>query len=233
MLHSNWRDCDAWRKENLPMSSTSNEACKLFDVVLSQIVGLYENKQFNGLVESLNSLVNADSQFVLGNCLKLGIELLGSNALLNNQKFYEENFVLNTDASSFLITEREKLHVKAIQKLYRGCLPQACQLWEDILIENPTDMMAIRFAHSAYFYLGQSAQMRDSIARVIPFWQSKGNLPLNNYLYGMHAFGLAETNRIDQARENALKSLELEPRDAWASHALCHVNEYTSNSQNG
>ena len=53
---------------------------------------------------------------------------------------------------------------------------QACLTWEDILIENPTDMFALKMAHDSYFYLGYQAQIRDSIARVLPRW--KENIPL-------------------------------------------------------
>lgn len=49
----------------------------------------------------------------------------------------------------------------------------ACLTWEDILIEHPTDMFAVKMAHDSYFYLGYQAQMRDSIARVLPHWNEK------------------------------------------------------------
>lgn len=49
-------------------------------------------------------------------------------------------------------------------------LPKACDLWEQILQSHPTDLLALKFSHDTYFYLGYSIQMRDSIARVYPFW---------------------------------------------------------------
>lgn len=48
--------------------------------------------------------------------------------------------------------------------------PEACELWEQILRDHPTDMLALKFSHDAYFYLGYQEQMRDSAARVLPFW---------------------------------------------------------------
>lgn len=53
---------------------------------------------------------------------------------------------------------------------------QACLTWEDILTENPTDMFALKMAHDSYFYLGYQAQIRDSIARVLPRWNE--SMPL-------------------------------------------------------
>ena len=83
MMNENWRDCDAWRKQHLQMNTTSNEAAKLFDVSLSQLYGYYDNKQYEGLAASLNKMIETDPDFILGYCLKNGIELLGSNVLLN------------------------------------------------------------------------------------------------------------------------------------------------------
>ena len=51
MNNENWRDCDAWRQQNLSMNTTSNEACKLFDISLSQLMGYYDNQQYGGLKE--------------------------------------------------------------------------------------------------------------------------------------------------------------------------------------
>jgi len=43
-------------------------------------------------------------------------------------------------------------------------------------MENPYDVLALKFAHDSYFYLGFSAPMRDSLGRVFPQW--KGSEPL-------------------------------------------------------
>ena len=55
----------------------------------------------------------------------------------------------------------------------------ACNIWEDILAENPTDLFALKMAHDSYFYLGYQPQMRDSVARVFPHW--KPDMPLFRY----------------------------------------------------
>ena len=58
--------------------------------------------------------------------------------------------------------------------------PKACDLWEQILWDHPTDMLALKFSHDAYFYLGYQEQMRDSVARVYPFWTR--DTPLSRYM---------------------------------------------------
>ncbi len=91
--------------------------------------------------------------------------------------------------------------------------------------------MALKLAHSAYFYLGLKSQTRDSIARVLPYYSR--SIPLYNYLYGMYAFGLTQTNQLDQAVAYARKGLDLNRHDAWASHAISHVNEYSCDYKTG
>lgn len=57
--------------------------------------------------------------------------------------------------------------------------PKACDTWEDILVDHPTDMLALKFAHDGYFYMGAQTQMRDSVVRVLPHW--KPHMPLSRY----------------------------------------------------
>ena len=233
MTHENWRDCQAWRCENLPMNTSSNEACKLFDICLSQVLSFRENIQIGGLYHSLAQMVNSDEDFIIGKCLKMGLEMLGTNALLRSSTFKSQIDDLNLKAEKLkpTLTRRELMHVKAIEYLHRGALPDAVDLWEQILIEHPTDILALKFNHSCYFYLGWSTEMHQSIARVLPFY--KLSTPYYNYLYGMMAFGLAESNRFQQAKENALKGIDLNRFDAWAIHAYNHYNEYTGDWSTG
>ncbi len=50
-------------------------------------------------------------------------------------------------------------------------LQKACEVWEVILVDHPTDMLALKFAHDGFFYLGKQTEMRDSVARVLPHWK--------------------------------------------------------------
>lgn len=53
---------------------------------------------------------------------------------------------------------------------------RAVDVWEDILLDHPTDMTALKFAHDTYFYMGAQLPMRDSVIRVLPHW--KPHVPL-------------------------------------------------------
>jgi len=191
MFSVEWRDCAAWRDQGLPVSTTSNEACKLYDASLSQLTGYYESAQLGGFSASVDAMLSADPDFVLGQCFKLGVNLLGSDQLLNNKELASDYpNVLQATVDQLTksgLTRREQMHVRAVQLLHRGVLGSASDVYEEILLENPTDMMAIKFSQSCYFYLGESVRMRDSVARVIPAW--KKQTPLYSYLFGRRLCG--------------------------------------------
>ena len=72
-------------------------------------------------------------------------------------------------------------------------------MWEQILRDHPTDMLALKFSHDAYFYLGYQEQMRDSVARIYPFWTP--DVPLSRCVpAGNH------TCSVSQSLSSALKT---------------------------
>ncbi|XP_010767871.1 tetratricopeptide repeat protein 38 [Notothenia coriiceps] len=134
-------------------------------------------------------------------------------------------------ANSQEISPRERLHVKAMELFSHGNFPKACELWEDILIDHPTDMLALKFVQDAYFYMGAQLQLRDSVARVLPYW--KPHMPLFSYLNGMYSFGLMECRLYDQAEKVAMEGLAMAPGDAWSVHSVAHVYEMTAQVDKG
>jgi tetratricopeptide (TPR) repeat protein len=83
----------------------------------------------------------------------------------------------------------------------------------------------------AYFFLGLSLAIRDSVARVWPHWE-RGH-PLTSFVLGAYAFGLEEAGELGRAEETARQALELNPNDAWATHALAHVLETACRPEEG
>lgn len=49
----------------------------------------------------------------------------------------------------------------------------------------------------------------------------------------MQAFGLCETGSYEKASQMALRGLELNRNDAWATHANAHVFEMTTQPSQG
>lgn len=126
---------------------------------------------------------------------------------------------------------REARHLAAAKALAAGRTGRAAQLWEDILVDHPTDALALRFSQDAYFFLGESFAIRDSVARVLPAWD--GDNPLTSFVLGLYAFGLEEAGDLARAEQFGREALARNPRDAWAVHALAHVMETASRQEEG
>ncbi|XP_036862663.2 tetratricopeptide repeat protein 38 isoform X2 [Manis javanica] len=200
------RDCQAWKDAGLPLSTPSNEACRLFDATLTQYVKWTNDKSLGGIEGCLSKLKAADPTFVMGQVISNGLVLIGTGSSVKLDKELDLAVRTMVEISETQpLTPREQLHVSAVATFAKGNFPKACELWEQILCDHPTDMLALKFSHDAYFYLGYQEQMRDSVARVYPFW--KPDIPLSSYVKGIYSFGLMETNFYDQAEKMAKEML--------------------------
>nr|KAF6498388.1 tetratricopeptide repeat domain 38 [Rousettus aegyptiacus] len=174
----------------------------------------------------------ADPNFAMGHALSNGLVLIGTGSSVKLDKELDQA-VKNMVALSRTqpLTQREQLHVSAVEMFAKGNFPKACELWEQILWDHPTDMLALKFSHDAYFYLGYQEQMRDSVARIYPFWTPA--IPLSNYVKGIYSFGLMETNFYDQAEKLAREALSVNPADAWSVHTVAHIHEMKAEVRQG
>ncbi|XP_036862664.2 tetratricopeptide repeat protein 38 isoform X3 [Manis javanica] len=226
------RDCQAWKDAGLPLSTPSNEACRLFDATLTQYVKWTNDKSLGGIEGCLSKLKAADPTFVMGQVISNGLVLIGTGSSVKLDKELDLAVRTMVEISETQpLTPREQLHVSAVATFAKGNFPKACELWEQILCDHPTDMLALKFSHDAYFYLGYQEQMRDSVARVYPFW--KPDIPLSSYVKGIYSFGLMETNFYDQAEKMAKEALSVDPADAWSVHTIAHVHEMKAEIKDG
>ncbi|XP_068826213.1 tetratricopeptide repeat protein 38 [Capricornis sumatraensis] len=226
------RDCQAWKDARLPLSTPSNEACRLFDAALTQYVKWTNDQGLGGLEGCLSKLKAADPTFAMGHAIANGLVLIGTGSSVRLDKELDAAVKTMVEISKTQpLTHREQLHVSAVETFAKGNFPKACELWEQILQEHPTDMLALKFSHDAYFYLGYQEQMRDSVARVYPFWTP--DVPLSSYVKGIYSFGLMETNLYDQAEKLAKEALSINPTDAWSVHTVAHIHEMKAEVQEG
>ncbi|CAF4121526.1 unnamed protein product [Rotaria sordida] len=186
----------------------------------------------DGLKTTLSRLLSSDPTCITSRILNAALHLpsLTCPPSLLNSKTVE--LLGDITSSSTYI----KLHTQALLYWSLGYLSLAADTWETLLLSYPFDIMTIRFVNDTYIYLGNRNMLRDSIARVLPIWESSSsssNRPLKSYLHGMYAFGLGETNMTERAEKEARRGLELNEHDAWATHALVHAMEYTGRTSNG
>ncbi|TSK38468.1 Tetratricopeptide repeat protein 38 [Bagarius yarrelli] len=193
----------------------------------------WRNDETLGGIEGCMAAVQAaDPDFVMGHVISTGLQLVGTGSSVLQDQTLASAVRKTVDlASCQELTAREKQHVKAIELFSKGALAKACDVWEDILVEHPTDMLALKFSHDGFFYLGEQTQMRDSVARVLPYW--KPHMPLYSYLKGLYSFGLLETRFYDQAEKIAKEGLSLTREDGWCVHSVAHVHEMKAEIDKG
>ncbi|XP_041795028.1 tetratricopeptide repeat protein 38 [Chelmon rostratus] len=232
MPTTSFRDCQAWRAEGLPLSTTSNEACKMYDATLYQFMNWRNDETLGGIEGCISAIKAADPDFVMGHVISTGLELMGTGSSIRLDERLNSAVRRTVElANSQNISPRERLHVKAVELLSRGNYPDACSVWEDILADHPTDLLALKFSHNSYFYMGAQANLRDSVARVLPYW--KPHMPFYSFLKGLYAFGLMETNFYDRAEKEAMEALALSPDDAWSVHTVAHIYEMKAEVDKG
>ncbi len=128
-------------------------------------------------------------------------------------------------------TDREKKHTAALRAWCKQDIATATTIWNDILLDHPLDVLALRLAHFTHFYMGDSAGMRDSVQRALPCWSNEH--PAYGYVLGMSAFGFEETALYAAAERDGRRAVEINPRDIWATHAVAHILEMQGRSREG
>lgn len=127
--------------------------------------------------------------------------------------------------------QRELAHIAALDAWNSGRLHEAAARWERILVACPNDGLAMFAAHQSDFFMGQSSELRDRVARRLPDVESGS--ALEGYYLGMHAFGLEEMGDYRQAEVDGRRAVASNSRNAWAIHAVAHVMEMTHRLDEG
>ncbi|KAK6732110.1 hypothetical protein RB195_016473 [Necator americanus] len=216
----NLRDLEGWNAAGLTLSTPSNECAKLFDGALRQIVSWSDCDLLGGLHSTLEKMKAADPKAVLPRAFRCGLESLGTGTCSRVNETLKTSLEQLQDDAREYGNAREQKHARAVLLWGEGKMRAASALWEEILTEYPTDLMAIKFAHEAYFFMGDAKGKRDSVQAVLP--KHNGSEPCYSYLHGMWAFGLEECEQYDEAEKAAVKALNLNRFDCWATHARAH-----------
>jgi tetratricopeptide (TPR) repeat protein len=206
-------------QQGLPLAG-SGESAAAFDGAVSDYFALSGDP-----VGTLKQALADDPGFSLGGVAIAGLFMIGG---FRGDHPEVADGLEAAEAAICKASARERLHLAAVRAWAGGHASEAILAWEAILTDWPTDALALRFGQDAYFFLGQSLAMRDSVARVLPAWD-RGN-PLTSFILGAYAFGLEEAGELGRAEDVGREALAGNPRDAWATHAMAHVME-TGNRQ--
>ena len=199
----------------IEISTSVRASAERYDRSIELLAGYFADP-----LATIDAALAEDPEFVSGHCLRAAI------GVLTAERAGEPLIASSLAAGARLVsraTDRELRHFAAANAWLDGDFHRAIDLYGAIVVDYPRDLLALQVAHVGDFYLGQQRMLRDRVARVLPHWND--DLPGFGFVLGMLAFGLEETNLFEKAEAAGRRALSLNPRDAWAVHAVAHVFE--------
>ena len=206
-----------------PITTSSPEAAAAYDRTIESYLKARLDAR-----DHLTDLLKADPQFGLAQCLKgyFAMLLYKQAALPAASAAARKARLMTTTA-----TARERMHVDALEAWVAGDLDRLLAVWEGILSEYPTDVLAFRLAHYKYFWTGRGREMLASVERIAPKWGRE--LPGYGPLLGCRSFALEECGDYAAAEASGREAIEIDPADLWAAHAVAHVMEMQGRQRDG
>ena len=201
-----------------PVSTGSAEALAASEQALWRMMSFYGTP-----IDDLAAARAADPQWLLPSLMQAGFLL----SLTEPALVPEARALIDAAGAQSALpgrsNPRERAHLLALQTLLAGDWPGACREWEALLLRHPCDALALQWAHLFDFYRGDSTNLRQRVARVLPEWSAAD--PLHPYVLGQYAFGLEENHLYAQAEECGRQALSGTAKVPWAIHAVAHVME--------
>jgi len=207
----------------LPLTTSSVEAAQAFDRAVADYLD-YRSSAFG----HLKAAIQADPTFVMALCFRAYFfQMMETTAVAPKvQGWIDEMVPLLVNA-----TERERLHVHALQAWVDGDILSATATWELVLADHPHDIVALKLHHYLTFWTGRAHALRAATASVLPAWNESH--PGYASVLGMHAFALEETGNHIEAERWGREAVDRDPDDLWAIHAVAHVLETQGRSAEG
>lgn len=203
------------------ISTTSQAARDKFDEACLSI-RLYRGDP----IATLDAALAEDPQFGTAWAVRAG--------LLAQQmdKTYAEEIERSLRAGAAAhLTDGDRAHLAAAQAWSEGRFHDAAVRYARISQEASCDLIALQTAHVGCFFTGRAAELRDW-----PLQALRAMTPGDDGYHavlGMAAFGYEECGQYDQAETMGREAVWIEPRDAWAVHAVAHSYEMRGDTKKG
>jgi tetratricopeptide (TPR) repeat protein len=127
--------------------------------------------------------------------------------------------------------DRERAHLAAAQAWSHGRMDDSIARFARIAQDHPTDLFALQTAHVGCFFIGRQQELRDwPLQAMRAFARADDGY---HALLGMASFGLEECGDYAKSEAFGTEAVALEPRDAWAVHAVAHVHEMRGDVERG
>src|SRR3990172_6619471 len=205
----------------LSLSAGSSAAVERFDALIDD---LYYYRL--GVQDRLDALLQEFPEFVLAHVLK-GYSFMSEGTLDAHPK--AQAHLLRAEALP--ANPRERLHQEALRAWIAQDPSARAAAWEQILVEWPLDLLALRQHTGALFWTGDKRHQGEVSAGVATHWGPQ--TPGYAHFLSAHAFAMEEVGQYVVAERCAREALALQPQDLWALHGLTHVFEMQGRAREG
>ncbi len=202
-------------RRGLAVSSRNATALEHYETALELIASYFVDP-----LAAITAAIEHEPACAIAHCVRAALGVMSSER--GALPMIRESIEV-IEAPATRANDRERAHAAAARAWLEGDFARSVQLYGEIAVEHPRDLLAVQTAHIGDFALGQSTLLRDRLAQVLPHWNA--DVPGYGYVLGMHAFGLEETGLYARAEDTGRRALELNRRDPWAVHAVAHVME--------
>ncbi len=120
-------------------------------------------------------------------------------------------------------SERERGHLAAAEAWAGGDMHRAAAILDTVLLDEPRDVLALRIGHELDFFVGDTPNLRDRVARALGAWREDD--PHYGFVLACMSFGLEENGHYARAEECGRRAVELHADDVWGVHAVAHTYE--------
>jgi tetratricopeptide (TPR) repeat protein len=203
------------------MSTTSRAAAAKFDEAC-EMIRLYRGDP----IAALDAVLEQDPDCAMAWAARAGVLVQQADTAYLDEA--ERSIRAGAAANG---NDRERTHLEAARHWLQGRIHDAAIAFARITQEHPRDLIALQAAHIGCFYLGRQSELRDWPLQSLRAFRT-GDDGYHAVL-GMAAFGHEECGDYARADDLGREAVELEPRDAWAVHAVAHVNEMRGDSKTG
>ncbi|XP_028409575.1 tetratricopeptide repeat protein 38-like [Dendronephthya gigantea] len=220
-----WRDIKGWEDYGISLSTSSNEAAKMLDALMTQLYRWGEDESLGGIPGTVKRMKEADPDYVLGALFESRFQLSKSEEspeLCASLKEMER--LIETQP----VNEWEK---KLAGVISSGYSHKALRTLEEMVIDNPKDILSLRLAYLYALTLGDWSGFKTMMPKVVDTWTP--DMPFYGYVLGMHGFFLNESKQPKEAEKFTRKALSIDPCDTWSTHATSHILLETNRAEEG
>jgi len=199
--------------QGLPLTAASAEAAGAFDHLVEGFLKYRLDAPLR-----IKALLAADPEAPMAHVLKGSFAMLAYKAAA-----VPAALAAAERAATLPANPREAAHVAALGAWAAQDMERALALWEGIVRDHPTDLVAFRLHHFAAFWMGQAARMRDVAERAFARWGPA--TPGFGNMLSCRAFAAEECGDYATAEQSGRAAVAMDPADLWAIHAVAHTLE--------